>query len=54
MNYWRDNAFNVTYQDNSAAWLFGGKDVILDGEGTGTVDGNGQVCGVASAWTING
>ncbi|EIM80049.1 uncharacterized protein STEHIDRAFT_182885 [Stereum hirsutum FP-91666 SS1] len=42
VDYWRDNAFNVTYQENSAAWLFGGKDVILDGEGTGTIDGNGQ------------
>ncbi|KZV85190.1 pectin lyase-like protein [Exidia glandulosa HHB12029] len=42
VDYWRDNAFNVSYQDNSAAWMFGGKDVILDGEGTGTIDGNGQ------------
>ncbi|KAJ7448920.1 pectin lyase fold/virulence factor [Mycena latifolia] len=33
---------NVSYQDNSAAWLFGGKDVVLDGEGSGTIDGNGQ------------
>lgn len=32
----------LAYQDNSAAWMFGGKDVILDGEGTGTIDGNGQ------------
>lgn len=23
--------------------MFGGKDVVLDGEGTGTIDGNGQV-----------
>ncbi|KAJ7137850.1 pectin lyase fold/virulence factor [Mycena epipterygia] len=42
VDYWRDNAFNVSYQGNSAAWLFGGKDVVLDGEGVGTIDGNGQ------------
>ncbi|KAJ7288894.1 pectin lyase fold/virulence factor [Mycena rebaudengoi] len=42
VDYWRNNAFNVTYQDNSAAWLFGGRDVVLDGEGSGTIDGNGQ------------
>ncbi|KAF8909983.1 pectin lyase fold/virulence factor [Mucidula mucida] len=42
VDYWRDNAFNVSYQDNSVAWMFGGKDVILDGEGTGTIFGNGQ------------
>ncbi|EJD43049.1 hypothetical protein AURDEDRAFT_67118 [Auricularia subglabra TFB-10046 SS5] len=42
VDYWRDNAFNVSYQDNSAAWLFGGKDVILDGEGSGLINGNGQ------------
>ncbi|KAJ6597236.1 pectin lyase fold/virulence factor [Mycena vulgaris] len=42
VDYWRNNAFNVSYQDNSAAWLFGGKDVVLDGEGSGTIDGNGQ------------
>ncbi|KAJ7709547.1 pectin lyase fold/virulence factor [Mycena rosella] len=42
VDYWRDNAFNVSYQDNSAAWLFGGRDVVLDGEGVGTIDGNGQ------------
>lgn len=34
----------LAYQANSAAWMFGGKDVILDGEGTGTINGNGQVC----------
>ncbi|KAH7098845.1 pectin lyase fold/virulence factor [Auriculariales sp. MPI-PUGE-AT-0066] len=42
VDYWRDNAFNVTYQVNSAAWLFGGKNVILDGEGQGEINGNGQ------------
>lgn len=39
------------YQDNSVAWMFGGKDVVLDGEGTGTLFGNGQVRLVESSLT---
>lgn len=35
--------FLAAYQENSVAWMFGGKDVVLDGEGTGTLFGNGQV-----------
>ena len=40
IDYWRDNAFNVTYQVNSVTWLLGGKNVLF--EGGGYLDGNGQ------------
>ncbi|ESK87749.1 exopolygalacturonase [Moniliophthora roreri MCA 2997] len=42
VEYWHDNAFNVSYQNNSVAWMLGGKDIVLDGEGKGTIFGNGQ------------
>lgn len=33
----------VGFQNQSTVWYFGGKDVIIDGLGRGTLDGNGQV-----------
>lgn len=33
----------VGFQNQSTVWYFGGKDVVLDGFGRGTLDGNGQV-----------
>ncbi|KAF8761394.1 Glycosyl hydrolases family 28 [Rhizoctonia solani] len=38
--YWAGNAFVVPYQKNSAIWLFGGENIVLDGGGT--IDGSGQ------------
>lgn len=38
--YWAGNAFPVPYQKNSAIWLFGGENLVLDGGGT--IDGSGQ------------
>ncbi|CAE6399532.1 unnamed protein product [Rhizoctonia solani] len=38
--YWAGNAFAVPYQKNSAIWLFGGENIVLDGGGT--IDGSGQ------------
>ncbi|KAB5593430.1 putative effector protein [Ceratobasidium theobromae] len=38
--YWAGNAFAVPYQKNSAIWLLGGENLVLDGGGT--IDGSGQ------------
>ncbi|CAE6457455.1 unnamed protein product [Rhizoctonia solani] len=38
--YWAGNAFPVPYQKNSAIWLFGGENIVMDGGGT--IDGSGQ------------
>lgn len=35
--YWAGNAFAVPYQKNSAIWLLGGENLVLDGGGT--IDG---------------
>ncbi|KAG8729786.1 hypothetical protein FRC12_020708 [Ceratobasidium sp. 428] len=37
LSYWAGNAFPIPYQKNSAVWLFGGENVVLDGGGT--IDG---------------
>ncbi|KAH8704134.1 putative exo-polygalacturonase [Talaromyces proteolyticus] len=39
--YWRSHVFSVIYQNQSTAWLFGGTNVTLRGEG-GWINGNGQ------------
>ncbi|CRG92671.1 hypothetical protein PISL3812_09735 [Talaromyces islandicus] len=39
--YWRSHVFPVIYQNQSTAWLFGGTNVTLRGEG-GWINGNGQ------------
>ncbi|QKX53026.1 uncharacterized protein TRUGW13939_00097 [Talaromyces rugulosus] len=41
ITYWRENVFSVIYQNQSTAWLFGGENVTLRGEG-GWINGNGQ------------
>lgn len=39
--YWRSHSFPVIFQNQVTAWLFGGKNVTLRGEG-GWIDGQGQ------------
>jgi galacturan 1,4-alpha-galacturonidase len=39
--YWAGNAFPVPYQRNSAIWLFGGENLLLDGGGT--IDGEDEL-----------
>lgn len=41
--YWLNHSLPVGYQNQSSAWLFGGKGLRWDGYGHGTLDGNGQV-----------
>ncbi|KAG9114239.1 hypothetical protein FRC07_007681 [Ceratobasidium sp. 392] len=40
LGYWSGNAFPIPYQNNSAIWLFGGENIVIDGGGT--IDGSGQ------------
>ncbi|KAJ5832922.1 hypothetical protein N7474_001233 [Penicillium riverlandense] len=42
-SYWLNHSLPVGYQNQSTAWLFGGKNVHFDGHGYGTLNGNGQV-----------
>lgn len=39
--YWLSHSYSVVFQDQSTAWLFGGENVTLRGEG-GWYNGNGQ------------
>ncbi|KAI5778849.1 putative exopolygalacturonase X [Geopyxis carbonaria] len=41
VDYWKDNAFPLTFQNATTFWMLGGEDVNL--YGGGTLDGNGQV-----------
>ncbi|KAF4589535.1 glycoside hydrolase family 28 [Ophiocordyceps camponoti-floridani] len=43
IEYWRKVAMPVGFQNQSTVWYFGGEDVVWDGRGEGTMDGNGQV-----------
>jgi galacturan 1,4-alpha-galacturonidase len=42
INYWVENSFKYAFQNSSAFWRFGGKDVNIYGGGHGLIDGNGQ------------
>ncbi|KAF7555558.1 hypothetical protein G7Z17_g2061 [Cylindrodendrum hubeiense] len=42
ISYWTDHMFKYAYQDATAFWRFGGKDVNIFGHGVGVLNGNGQ------------
>ncbi|KAF8318157.1 glycoside hydrolase family 28 protein [Clavulina sp. PMI_390] len=42
ITYWLENSLPVGYQNQSTAWVFGGHNLVVNGAGTGTLDGNGQ------------
>ncbi|KAM0253125.1 hypothetical protein ACHAQJ_007401 [Trichoderma viride] len=42
IDYWVENSFKYAFQNSSAFWRFGGKDVNIYGGGHGLIDGNGQ------------
>ncbi|KAM0449466.1 hypothetical protein ACHAO4_007484 [Trichoderma viride] len=42
IDYWVQNSFKYAFQNSSAFWRFGGKDVNIYGGGHGLLDGNGQ------------
>ncbi|RDA92140.1 hypothetical protein CP533_6059 [Ophiocordyceps camponoti-saundersi (nom. inval.)] len=43
IEYWRSVSMPVGFQNQSTVWVFGGDAVDWDGQGSGTLDGNGQV-----------
>ncbi|KAF4472576.1 exo-rhamnogalacturonase B [Fusarium albosuccineum] len=42
IQYWLENSLDVGYQNQSTAFILGGNNVVIDGHGTGTLDGNGD------------
>jgi hypothetical protein len=42
IDFWVVNSFKYDFQNSSAFWRFGGKDVNIYGGGHGLIDGNGQ------------
>ncbi|KAH2007746.1 hypothetical protein KXV95_001047 [Aspergillus fumigatus] len=43
ISYWLSNSLDVGYQNQSTAWVMGGKNIRFNGHGYGTLNGNGQV-----------
>ncbi|KAF8156013.1 pectin lyase fold/virulence factor [Crassisporium funariophilum] len=43
LTYWRQNGYELGYQNQTTAWMLGGDRVTFDGHGVGTLDGNGQL-----------
>ncbi|KAF3803790.1 Alpha-L-rhamnosidase rgxB [Colletotrichum gloeosporioides] len=44
--YWLENSLPIGYQNQTTAWVLGGKHLDVNGFGYGTFDGNGQT------WTV--
>jgi galacturan 1,4-alpha-galacturonidase len=42
VDYWVEHSFKYAFQDSSAMWRFGGRDVNIYGGGVGLINGNGQ------------
>jgi galacturan 1,4-alpha-galacturonidase len=43
ISYWLNNSLPVGYQNQSTAFILGGDNVLFDGHGQGTFDGNGGI-----------
>jgi hypothetical protein len=43
ISYWLSHSLDVGYQNQSTAWVIGGKNIRFNGHGYGTLNGNGQV-----------
>ncbi|KAF7161732.1 hypothetical protein CNMCM5623_007219 [Aspergillus felis] len=43
ISYWLSHSLGVGYQNQSTAWVIGGKNIRFNGHGYGTLNGNGQV-----------
>lgn len=41
--YWLNNSMEIGYQNQSTVWFLGGEGLTVNGYGSGTIDGNGQV-----------
>lgn len=49
MTYWISAGLPLNYQNQTTAWALGGDQVVFDGHGVGTFDGNGQLWLVLSS-----
>ncbi|KAI1261522.1 polygalacturonase [Xylariaceae sp. FL1019] len=43
IDYWTANSFKYDFQNSTAYWKIGGKDVNFYGNGVGVINGNGQI-----------
>ncbi|KAJ7878513.1 glycoside hydrolase family 28 protein [Mycena olivaceomarginata] len=43
ISYWLNNSLPIGFQNQSSAWFLGGNNVLFDGHGYGTFNGNGQI-----------
>ncbi|GLB42980.1 putative glycosyl hydrolase 28 family protein [Lyophyllum shimeji] len=43
ITYWRANGLPLGYINMTTAWMFGGDNILFQGHGVGTFDGNGQL-----------
>ncbi|RAH52084.1 exopolygalacturonase B [Aspergillus piperis CBS 112811] len=41
ISYWLNHSLPVGYQNQSTAWILGGKDIVFEGHGYGTFNGSG-------------
>ncbi|KAJ7334885.1 pectin lyase fold/virulence factor [Mycena albidolilacea] len=46
ISYWLNNSLPIGFQNQSSAWFLGGNNILFDGHGYGTFNGNGQI------WTM--
>jgi galacturan 1,4-alpha-galacturonidase len=42
LNYWRKSSYPIEFQNHAAAIIFSGKNIVIDGYGTGGIHGNGE------------
>ncbi|KAI0808577.1 putative galacturan 1,4-alpha-galacturonidase C [Xylaria sp. FL0064] len=49
ITYWRNNSYHIAFQNHWAGFVLTGKDITIDGGGTGGVDGNGDLWYTAEA-----
>ncbi|KAJ7045482.1 pectin lyase fold/virulence factor [Mycena alexandri] len=43
ISYWLNNSLPLGFQNQSSAWFLGGNNILFDGHGYGTFNGNGQI-----------
>ncbi|EIT72715.1 hypothetical protein AO1008_03553 [Aspergillus oryzae 100-8] len=49
LNYWRNHSYPVAFQNHAAGFVITGRNITIDGYGTGGIDGNGNVWYTAEA-----
>ncbi|KAK6835868.1 hypothetical protein RU639_002288 [Aspergillus parasiticus] len=43
MEYWRNHSYNITFQNHNTGFILTGKNIRVDGHGTGGINGNGDI-----------